>query len=498
MTIQQRFSKFIKAQNDLITLSFGEIHLTAILGQGGNGIVYSGNVIDKNIALKFLITDSTGSTKKTKTKRFLAEYFNVVSLKDSSGIVKYFGYDNLTINDELGEEAIPVILMKQYDSSLASSDDKRTEEDFRKLLFFLLDTVEKLHNEGIIHRDIKPENILVSGGEFYLADFGIASYNPEIFFLRAETKKGERLGNRLFSAPEQEDSGIVAKETMDVYAIGQVLHWYVHGKTHRGTEREAIGYKIEGLKEFDRMIEKCLSNDPKNRFQNIGEIRSYLDSTKKKDPWEYIRNLASILRRSYPNNDYRFVHVIEPKKIDRLFQNLMEVESEFDTNLWKHDGSGNLDFKLTKSSEGIWRFDEEEFVIKELWIHYDSSGFNDFILVHYDKGTPFEVDGKQFFETSIVDGKHHISYSELQNGYAEIDNEIVKLKDHDVDFICRQRNEGVFFVSTIYHSILRSRNDESVRKFIENALVNGITMDDLQLFERDIRRHKHREIELGL
>jgi serine/threonine-protein kinase len=40
----------------------------------------------------------------------------------------------------------------------------------------LLDSIEKIHNVGIIHRDIKPENILIDKEKYVLADFGIASY----------------------------------------------------------------------------------------------------------------------------------------------------------------------------------------------------------------------------------------------------------------------------------------------------------------------------------
>ncbi|TNJ38582.1 hypothetical protein FGF66_08000 [Chlorobaculum thiosulfatiphilum] len=143
--IAERFSKFIKSKNKHITLTLGEVQLKDVLGQGGNGIVYSGKILNETIALKFLISEASGNTLKNKTNRFLAEYFNVVTLKESTGIVKYIDYDILNFDDSEGFVSLPVILMKKYDTSLSAIQKNKTEEEFKKLFNFLLSTLEKIH-----------------------------------------------------------------------------------------------------------------------------------------------------------------------------------------------------------------------------------------------------------------------------------------------------------------------------------------------------------------
>jgi len=491
----ERLSSYLKEQGNIVKLALGSFSLTKIIGQGGNGLVYEANLQERVLALKFLITEATGESREQKLSRFLAEYFNIIIMDDLTGIVRYIDYDLLEFSDKMGILKIPIIIMNLYDSSLVKRQLTKNEEEFIALFEFLIDTTEKIHKYGIIHRDIKPENILVNGKGYVLADFGIANYNPEMFHVWAETDRKERLGNRLFSAPEQEEKSVEPHSTMDIYAIGQVLQWYATGKTHRGTGRQSVTTSFQGCKIYDGIIEKCLENNPSNRFQSIAEIRNYIAVKHEKNLWHYLRLFNQICRMNYPKNDFRIIHSDNINRIDKLLQTFYDKGDEFNNNFWWHDGSSNLDITPFQKGVGKWKFWDDEYSIKEIWIHYDNSIYNDYILVHYLPSEPFNIDGKEVFYTSIVDDEHHISYSENNNGYAEINGKIEDLSKHKVESIERQEKEGYFFLGTRFSCVLQKENDEALRKFIEKSLEKSkIELDELREFTDTIRRHKHFEV----
>lgn len=498
----KRFSKYIKSCNKFIYLTLGEIQLHELLGQGGNGIVYSGKILEKTIALKFLLSEATGKTLETKTNRFLAEYFNIVTIEDTKGIVKYIDYDILNFEDEEGKVSIPVILMKEYNSSLTKIAPIINKDEFINIFNFLLDTTEKIHSYGIIHRDLKPENILIDGSNYVIADFGIASYNPEIFTIRAETDKKERIGNRLFSAPEQENTGVEAHQTMDIYAIGQILHWLIFSETHRGTNRQSIATKIKDLEKYDYVINQCLSNDPLQRYQTIGEIREHLKIlfSIEKDIWTYIYDFGNILAKNFPKNEFGIIHSKNLKRIDNLFSTFKKLEEKFDNHLWWHNGLSNIHFKLTQKGEGIWKLNNKEICISEIWIHYNLNFYNDFIIIHYKKGEPFIVQGKEQYYNIIVDEKYEITYSEYENDFAEINDEVVDLKNHNVEFIEREKKDGFLIIATRFHCVLRTANDLTVRNFINKLKTSrgNLDIEEFLKFERKIILHKHEKVEIDL
>lgn len=498
--IFKRFSKYIKEKHKKIDLNLGQVKLIDVLGQGGNGIVYNATIVEESVAIKFLITETTGSLLKSKRDRFIAEYFNVAKLENSNGIVKYFDYDLFSFEDSEGHVDLPVIIMKKYESSLAKLQENKSEEGFIKLFDFLLDTVEKIHHQGIIHRDLKPENILIENDNYFLADFGIASYNPEIFNIRADTSKKERLGNRLFSAPEQELANVEAHATMDIYAIGQILQWYVTNETHRGTNRIRISSIFKNLRIYDNIIDKCLSHVPQSRFQDIAEIKNYLERSQEKDIFEYMYDFNHILRSNFPKNDFGIIHSHALNRIDKLLQGLKDYEDKFDGNLWWCDGIRSNEVSLTKKGEAIWKLGSREYSIKEIWIHYDESIFNDFILIHYLPSEPFILNGNKQYYTTIVNNKHHITYSEYENGFAEIEDDIINLSEHNVELIERQKEGGYFFIGIKYHCILCLENENNVIDFIKKLKeIDGkIDIEKFRDFQWEIRKHKYAEVLMRL
>ncbi len=497
--MKSKFTKYLKENKNKVSLGIGEATLTKKIGEGGNGLVYVGEVEGYTFAFKFLLSDATGNSYINKTKRFVSEYFNVALLNNKSGIVKYIDYDSIMITEAGNSYLIPVIVMKKYSHSLKVLDGPNIVEKFEGILNFLLDTVENIHSQGIIHRDIKPENILEEDGEYALADFGIANFNPGIFKLRAITKKGERLGNRLFSAPEQEISNVEASKTMDIYAIGQVLHWLIFSESHRGTNRKKVSGKHSDLSKYDAIIDKCLSNAPEERYQSISEIRDHLRKINSPDidPWKYLEEFGDILIKAFPKNEFGIVHSNNPNRIDRLFTLLKEKENFFENYLWWQNGTANINFKLIQKGIGVWKLNNKEINIIEIWIHYDLSLFNDFVIVYYDKGAPFEFEGKKQFYTIFVDDKYQITYSEYENGHAEIENEIVDLRGHKVEFVERQKDEGYLIIATRFHCALRPKNDIHIRNFFEKlkSADGKLDMEELEEFERTIRVNKLDRIE---
>jgi hypothetical protein len=102
-------------------------------------------------------------------------------------------------------------------------------------------------------------------------------------------------------------------------------------------------------------------------------------------------------------------------------------------------------------------------------------------------------------EVGLVDGNYYISRAEYDNGYAEIDGEIINISKHTVEIRMRKMVPTSYFIGTEYNCILQYENDEAVSNLIK--LINcGHTPDrrELQEFSEKIRQNMHRDIRLML
>ncbi len=99
-----------------------------------------------------------------------------------------------------------------------------------------------LHHDGgsatIVHRDVSPQNVLCSvSGEVKLADFGVAR------LAREETSGLHVKGKLRYMAPEQL-RGRSREPTVDLYAVGAMLHELLSGNKFRKTNDENDLYSI--------------------------------------------------------------------------------------------------------------------------------------------------------------------------------------------------------------------------------------------------------------
>ena len=235
--------------------------------QGGNGKILFGNLNKHEVAIKVLYNNEKG-----KINRFFDEFVNIsMSLQKTKGVVELYLYEEI---DYEGQK-IYCIVMKKYKGNLLKSKSEVTVENTIKLFFDLCNILEQIHKYNIIHRDIKPENILIDeNNEIILCDFGIAYFDPEEYEYTGHTLSNELLRNRKFSAPEQEIKGIKPHVTMDIYALGQIIQWYVTASPHSGEGRIQLSsiLKDRRIGGLDKIISKCIQFEPQKRYQNIDEI----------------------------------------------------------------------------------------------------------------------------------------------------------------------------------------------------------------------------------
>lgn len=256
---------------------FGEItDIQKQVGQGGNSMVCFGKLNNEDIAIKVLI-----NYNEDKKNRFYLEYYNIIkSVSNYEGIVRQYFLGLMKVENY----EFPYIVMKKYKSQL-TYDSNMSQEQLFQYISQLIVPLKYIHQLGITHRDLKPQNILIDENEnINISDFGIAYYDPENFVFTGHTVKHDRLANYDFSAPEQRNAKYAPNATTDIYAFGQLIQWLVFGETHKGTNRQKLSRKFNNKKvrELDKIVNKCLSNKPSDRYQNFEEIEKALNEIQNK------------------------------------------------------------------------------------------------------------------------------------------------------------------------------------------------------------------------
>lgn len=137
-------------------------------------------------------------------------------------------------------------------------DDKHLE----KFLNQLLSALKYLHERQILHLDLKPDNILITGvnNDVKLVDFGFSYTDCFSSFTIGKTA--------LYAAPEQLLKEEVDQRT-DIYGIGKILE-FIFGKGD---------FKTSSL--YRSLIDRCLSENKEDRFNNISEIQKYISNKSK-------------------------------------------------------------------------------------------------------------------------------------------------------------------------------------------------------------------------
>jgi len=258
----------------------GRYELLEELGCGGMATVFRAldTGLDRKVALK--VMHPMLVHREDGLKRFKREAKAVARLKHEN-IVEVYDYSDG--NDTGGT---PYLVCELIDGPNLGEFLEKNGPPLPEMVAVmgacLADALEKAHQGGIIHRDIKPENILVDGtGRLVLTDFGIARLQGD----ETMTATGAIMGSPAFMSPEQARGGDLSPAS-DVFSFGVVLYRTVTGRLpFSGTNAlSTVSALLTGdftppleLRhdlgpEMDRIIKKCLSSRPEDRYNSMATL----------------------------------------------------------------------------------------------------------------------------------------------------------------------------------------------------------------------------------
>ncbi len=256
----------------------GNYRLLEPLGKGGMGEVYAAEETETGRRFAVKLLSSVMPRNRDTIERFLNEASLAAKLSHPRTTFVYGA------GEENGQFYIAMELMPGHTlRDLVESQGPLPVNEAIDHLLDVLDGLEAAHSIGVIHRDLKPSNcFLDQDGRIKVGDFGLAKSlvtNADI------TQTGTFLGTPQFAAPEQIRREKIDQRT-DIFAVGATLFYLLTGKPPFSGDPAAVIAKIvadeppdirklqPGVpKSLARVIRRCLSKSPQQRFYSAAELR---------------------------------------------------------------------------------------------------------------------------------------------------------------------------------------------------------------------------------
>ena len=273
----------------------GPYEILAPLGAGGMGEVYRAKDtrLGREVALKVL------------PELFANDAQRMLRFEREAQVLASLNHPNISHIHGLEEAAgIRALVMELVEGQTLGGQITRGPiglEEAVPLAKQIAEGLEYAHEKGFIHRDLKPANIKVTPeGQAKILDFGLAKAlerdasvaemgtSPTIS--RAATNVGMLLGTAGYMSPEQAKGKPVDRRA-DIWAFGCVLYEMLTGKRafEGETTTDTLAAVVRAEPELEQLPERtpvgirellrrCLTKDPKQRLQSIGEARIALEN----------------------------------------------------------------------------------------------------------------------------------------------------------------------------------------------------------------------------
>ncbi|MCG6920392.1 MAG: serine/threonine-protein kinase [Acidobacteria bacterium] len=301
----------------MVGQTLSHYRVTAALGAGGMGEVYraTDTNLGREVAIKVLpseVAEDPERLGRFKREAQLLAALNHPNIAAIYGLEETDGTPFLALELVEGEDlkerlergAVPVDEALEIAKQIAAG-------------------LEEAHEKGIVHRDLKPANVkLTPDGRVKVLDFGLArafsgdagsgstpdlSQSPTL--AHSGTQAGLILGTAAYMSPEQARGARVDKRA-DIWAFGVVLLEMLTGRNafSDSTVSDTLASVLKSAPDLaslppevpprvQRVLERCLRKDRKERFRDIGDVLLELSGSAEEPETVPSRN-AVISRRT--------------------------------------------------------------------------------------------------------------------------------------------------------------------------------------------------------
>jgi len=240
--------------------------LEGVVGRGAMGVIYKATQLSLNRTVALKVLPSAFADNKKFVDRFHEE----------SGALSALSHPNVVTIFDRGHVGRTYFFVMEYVDGPCLRDILNGPigaEQFLRIAKGTAAALSYAHEQGVVHRDIKPSNImLTSRGEVKIADFGLAGIMRQE---QADSATGRPtvMGTPAYMSPEQKRDSLKVDGRTDIYSAGIVFYEALAGmKPELPLTRPPSSIAPSADPRFDPIVERCLQEDPDERYQSAQEL----------------------------------------------------------------------------------------------------------------------------------------------------------------------------------------------------------------------------------
>lgn len=263
------------------------------IGEGGFGITYIGKDLNLDVraAVKEyypqgLVNRSSGHTNTVSVSSSMpggADFFKKGKwnfLQEARSIAKFPEVQGIVnVRDFFEENSTAYIVMEYLEGQTLKAyirENGRMEpSECIRLMFPVMDSLEKFHQAGMIHRDISPDNIMfMKNGTMKLMDFGSARYFAN------QRKEMSIILKHGYSPEEQYRKSGTQGPWTDIYSLCATIYTCITGvkpenaldRLYQDTLKRPSQMGVPIQPEQENALMKGLAVSPKDRWKSVQQL----------------------------------------------------------------------------------------------------------------------------------------------------------------------------------------------------------------------------------